>query len=265
MKLQAKFVIPTVVITAIAAIVVSYVVAHQIRQDTLKRAQEVTAEYIQAKASEYLLPEHFSSQHTGPDSIFEYFQKAIRTKEVLKIKAFDKKGLIIYSTAKENIGQISDSPNYYVAREGRIAVQIKPPLKEQSNIDMAGYKQVMEIYTPVRFNGQIYGVIETYYRMDLINESIRETTRSVLTIIGIFALAVLVLTYLLLKVVVLGPVSKLKEVSDRISKGEIDVELPDISTKDEIRDLNDAMKGVFAVVELLRDELQQRDAAEKRG
>lgn len=266
MKLQQKFIIPISIITVVAALLVSYVIARQIRIDALKRAQDVTAEYIQSKASEYLLPEHFDAPvNAEPDSIFEHFQKVIRTKEVLKIKAFNTNGDIIFSTAKENIGQKSDSPNYFAARDGKIAVQIKPPLLEQSNIDMAGFKQVMEIYVPIRINGKIQGVIETYYKMDLINESIRETTNSLLLVVGILALSLLISTYVLLKVVVINPITKLREVSDKISNGVIDVELPDIRTNDEIRALNDALKGVFAAIELLRDEIQQRDAAEKRG
>jgi HAMP domain-containing protein len=47
------------------------------------------------------------------------------------------------------------------------------------------------------------------------------------------------------------PIRSLKNVADKLSEGDLNVQMPDIKTKDEIRDLNESMKGVLAAVNTL--------------
>lgn len=265
MKLLYKFFLPVVVITVIISVVVGVTISRQIKQTALERAQMVTAEYIAQKAYEQLTAESFlDPNYEAHYDIFRDFMRSIVTAEIIKIKAFNDKATIIYSTAKESIGQKSDSANYKSALAGKVAVEIKPPLKdEKENIDLAGYRQVMEIYVPIFIDKKIVGVVETYYKMDFINESINETVRNVLALIILYAVVVLASIYGILKMVILSPVGKLKVAADKIAVGDLNVQLPEITSKDEIRDLNEAMKGVLAAVELLTDEVKKHE--EQRG
>ncbi|MDF1532333.1 MAG: HAMP domain-containing protein [ANME-2 cluster archaeon] len=56
-----------------------------------------------------------------------------------------------------------------------------------------------------------------------------------------------------ISLIITRPLTKLTDVSNKISEGNLDVTLPEIKTKDEIYELNESMKGVLAAVELLTD------------
>ena len=44
------------------------------------------------------------------------------------------------------------------------------------------------------------------------------------------------------------PIRSLQNVADKLSNGDLDVIIPDIKTKDEIKDLSESMKGVMAAI-----------------
>lgn len=187
----------------------------------------------------------------------------IKTRAVIKIKVFNADSRIIFSTKNENIGKTTESNNYKTALTGDVAVNIKPPLEEKENIDLSGYKQIMEIYVPIKYNDEIVGVIVTYYKLDSLNEHIQATKRKICIAIGFFAVTILASFFIILSVVVINPVKKITDVSNKISNGDLNIHLPEIKTRDEIKDLNEALKGVFAVVELLTDEVKRLESKGK--
>jgi nitrogen fixation/metabolism regulation signal transduction histidine kinase len=261
MRLFPKFFIPVVVATVLLSFTAGLVISNQIKTNAINRAQLVTADYIQSNAVRLLSPSNFNDKDfLRQHDRFRDFMGTIQTKEIIKIKVFNTDFDIIYSTSKENIGQKTESGNYKKARVGEIAAQIKKPVEEAANIDLLGYRQVMEVYVPVFYDNEVQGVIETYYKMDYINEDIRHTTRKVLWLIAIFAVSILVSIFIILRIVVINPITQLKGVADKVSNGELDIQLPDIKSKDEIRDLNEALKGVFAAIEFLTDEVKKKDS-----
>src|SRR5574341_560446 len=54
MKLRLKLILPIILITAVMAVLTVYLITDDLEQDALIRAQQVTAEYIIAKARERL-------------------------------------------------------------------------------------------------------------------------------------------------------------------------------------------------------------------
>src|SRR3972149_10382214 len=150
MKLLYKFFLPVISITVIVSVVVGYSISRQVKKNALKKAQVVTADYVLAKATERLSRENFEDRdYARQFGVFESFMNLIKTKEIIKIKVFNASSDIIYSTSKKDIGQKTDSRNYKKALQGQIAADIKPPIEEQDNIDLLGYKQVMEVYVPI--------------------------------------------------------------------------------------------------------------------
>ncbi len=235
MKLVPKEFLPIIAITLVISIVIGLTISSQIKDNTLQRAQIVTAEYISEKAKEQLVAENFQDANfSNQFKTFDDFLKQIQTKEIIKIKVFNANHDIIYSTTKENIGEKTNSQNYEKAIGGDVAAFIKDPIVERENIELKGYRQVMEIYVPIVYNGKVEGVIETYYKMDFINENIAEVTSKVLTIIGAFSILVLIAVYLVLTYVVIKPVNALKDAADKITDGELDTKLPEAKSDDEV-------------------------------
>jgi len=247
MKLMPKVFLPIILITLIISVTIGMTISTQIKDNALERAQHVTAEYISSKAISELTPASFSSEdYRNQTDVFDSFLEHIRTEEVIKIKVFNLNHEIIYSTAKENIGTKTDSQNYENAVNGKISVIVKDPIEDQTNIDLVGYKQVMEIYVPINYDGKIEGVIETYYRMDYVNEVISKVTAKVLMLLGLFSALILITVYLILTFVVIKPINALIVVADKITDGELDTKLPEAKSNDEMSNLVASLEMLVA-------------------
>lgn|SRR5574341_891917 len=254
MKLRLKLILPIILITAVMAVLTVYLITDDLEQDALIRAQQVTAEYIIAKARERLTPENFQDadfQRQKP--VFEAFLNLVKTPEILKIKVFDAKFNIIYSTKAEDIGRKTDSTNYRKSLlEGKIAASIKPPVDETTNIELMGYRQLMEIYVPISYANRTEGVVEVYFKMDAINQAIKDTSTKVVGLIVLFALVVCVAMYAFLTAMVVRPLKRLKGAADKIVAGQTDVSLPYLSTRDEIGALRETLKNVLETMESVK-------------
>ena len=65
---------------------------------------------------------------------------------------------------------------------------------------------------------------------------------------------------------IIKDINNLTKVSNKISQGELDVQLPDIKSKNEIYELNEALKSVIAAVEFLKSYAEEeQNAQDKKG
>lgn len=246
MKLRAKFTIAIVLITAAMSAVAIFVVTKYVEDRALSRAQQLTAEYIRAKAVERLDPWNFGDGNFfRQKETFQTFMTMIKTPEIIKIKVFNARFDIVYSTNDLDIGKKTDSVNYRNSLLGRrVLAVIKPPETEAANIDMLGYRQVMEVYVPILFQEQAAGVIEVYFKMDAINDAIREISRFVIAIIVAFSLAVVAAVYLFLTFLVVKPLRTVGAAIDRLAAGE-KVEMPKPHGRDEIGTLTASLRRLI--------------------
>ena len=260
MRLVLKVFLPIIAITIAISALIGITISDQIKDNSIERAQIVTADYISTKSTEQLVPANFQDNNfSNQYGTFDQFLKQIRTKEIIKIKVFNINHDIIYSTTKENIGEKTNSQNYEKALKGEIAVQIKDPIVEKENIEMKGYRQVMEIYVPIIFDGKVEGVIETYYKMDFINENITEVTSKVLWITAGFTFLILIAIFLVLKFIVTDPVNALRNAADRITDGELDTKLPEARSDDEISNLIASIEMLVASYKLKSKPAESRE------
>lgn len=65
---------------------------------------------------------------------------------------------------------------------------------------------------------------------------------------------------------IIKDINNLTKVSNKISQGELDVQLPNIKSRNEIYELNEALKSVLAAVEFLKNHAEgQQNAQDKKG
>lgn len=248
MKLRSKLILPIIAITAAMSTLTAYLISDHIEQDALARAQHVTAEYIIAKTQAALTAENFQDRDfQAQKPVFQAFLKQITTPDILKIKVFNSRFDIIYSTADDDIGKKTDSSNYRRSlQEGLVVASIKPPLNEKANIELYGYRQLMEVYIPISYNDRIEGVIEAYFKMDAINRSVSGTTRKVIVLIILLALSVCIILYAMLTAMVVRPLRMMTQAAEKAGAGTPDAALRHSPSRDELGALQNALARMIA-------------------
>ncbi|MEK6743204.1 MAG: HAMP domain-containing protein [Nitrospirota bacterium] len=251
MKLRMKLLLPIILIAAAMSLLTAYFVADHIEQEALQRAQAMTAEHVAAKIREGLTVENFRDQDfQRQKTAFESFLRLVRTPEILKVKIFNAKFDIIYSTTAADIGTKTDSSNYRQSLlDSRVLSVIKPPQTEKANIELHGYRQLMEVYVPVVIDGKTEGVIEAYFKMDTVKDAIRATTIQVIALIIVLAAAICIAVYSILTVVVIRPLRSMTQAVEKLTAGEAGTTLPFIGTKDEISVLRDALAQMISALD----------------
>ncbi|MCK4997302.1 cache domain-containing protein [Candidatus Pacearchaeota archaeon] len=95
-------------------------------------------------------------------------------------------------------------------------------------------------------------------------EETREIAKAVIILILLTMLISGIVSFMI-AIRISKPLTRLKGVADEITKGNLDVEMPEIKTKDEIYDLNEGIKGILAAVEFLTGEVEKANPSKKGG
>lgn len=251
MKLRMKLLVPIILLAAAMSLLTVYFVADHIEQDALQRAQVMTAEHVATNIREGLTAANFRDQDfQRQKTAFEGFLRQVRTPEILKVKVFNAKFDIIYSTTAADIGTKTDSSFYRQSlHDSKILSVIKPPVAEKANIELQGYRQLMEVYVPVIIDGKTEGVIEAYFKMDAVKDSIRTTTKMVIALIIVLASAICVAVYSILTVVVIRPLRSMTHAVEKLTAGEPGAALPFLGSGNEISVLRDALARMISTLD----------------
>ena len=135
-----------------------------------------------------------------------FFQQ-IKSDQILRIKVWSFDGIILYSDDDSIIGQdFSENERFQLSISGHTTTEIKEPV-DPENISEIGYGQLMEIYVPIYFDSsQPEGVIELYYNMDPINQSIDESNQIIL--ITVFSIILVIIAAIVVFFIVVHRSSK---------------------------------------------------------
>lgn len=226
LSLFIKFSIPLVILFILSGFFLSYQVRKFIADEAINSTKILIAELIKNHAQQNVTsPDDFSlANPQKTQEVFNQIFEDIKTKDLIRIKVWDKNATIVFADDQTLIGQkFPDNEEFQEAIEGKTTVEIKEPLK-QENISEKGYGQLMELYVPIRLEGESVpsGVIEVYYSMDRLNESILKTQFTARITIAIAFLVLSSLIWFLLYFFVLRPLGKLEtEIKSIKSRGEI--------------------------------------------
>lgn len=138
-----------------------------------------------------------------------------------------------------------------------------PATVNYSNVELRGTMFFgEEVFDESQFNKKV-GLFVASHReqleqkmveMNQLNDDLKKQFLTVFIIVILFAIGMaLLFTYM-----IANPIHILSEVANKIAKGDLNVQLPEIKTNDEIRELSDALKGVLAAEEFLIDEAKKR-------
>ena len=150
------------------------VLVTEIKEDTIHRTENFYSSIITESASRELVQTDFDLNNLDEkQKTFDDFFQQIKTDEMLRIKVWSSDGTIICSDDRSIIGNnYNDNLRFQHSIAGDTTSEIKNPI-DPENISEMGYGQMMEIYIPITLDSvSPIGVIELYYNMDSINDSI---------------------------------------------------------------------------------------------
>lgn len=213
-SVTSKFLLPVLLILTASAVVLGYQISSVISREAIAQAKENISAFAKIQTLRYVSsPSDFSLQDpVRTEQIFDQVLADLKLPEVLRIKVWDKNATVIYSNDKSIVGQrFSDNVEFHEAMEGESVVNIKEPNKAE-NISELGYEQLMEIYVPINLSGESspVGVVETYYKLDRLNEGVKNAQLEIISIIGSIFVAITILIWALLHILVIRPLDKLE-------------------------------------------------------
>jgi len=98
--------------------------------------------------------------------------------------------------------------------------------------------------------------------MNSVSSTSDQSTKVFLGLVGLGLFIGIMVAFLIARAIT-GPLHKLTTVNNQLAAGNIDVTMPNLTSRDEVYDLNESMKGVLAAVQFLTDEVAE--AQSKRG
>lgn len=222
LNLTAKFLIPIFLVFVVIALFLSFQIGAVLKQTAIEQTSSLVVNFVQTQAEQHLASgADFSlidPQKTQQS--FSGIMDEVRTKDVVRIKVWDKDGTVIYSDDQTIVGKkFPDNKEFREAIEGKPEIEIVEPIKDE-NVDEKGYKQLMEIYVPITLTGSSNpdGVIETYYNIDSLNKGIKEARVSVLAISLFIFLVLAIIVWFLFKLLVIKPLAEIESEMAKIQK-----------------------------------------------
>lgn len=193
-NLIRKFSIYSILIIAILGIVLNLVISSKIENMVIERTEITTVSWVELHSNNLLTPAGFKNpDYNLTRENFERFYSMIKTEEITRIKIFDDIGTIVYSDENGLVGKnFQDNEQLKKALNGSVEVEINRGLEKSENVyERKNYSNLMEIYVPVRSSsGEIYGVIELYQILDIVDNEILklQITIAVIIFLGLFTL-----------------------------------------------------------------------------
>jgi two-component system, NtrC family, sensor kinase len=203
---------------------------------------------------------------------------------VLRIRVFDNKGKIVYSSDKENLGTVldmnaqiclgchsatqhpKDTPTWSISKDGKNfkILNIGQSLDNGKGKNFRVLNIVQPIYNEVTCytsschvhskQQKILGIVEANLSLALMDRSIKQQGIAITIYILVFLCVISVVLCIILWNFVSTPVSFLAEGMKRVAGGDLDYHL-DIHTKDEMGELAQAFNSMTFDLKKAKDEL----------
>ncbi|MDP1809307.1 MAG: HD domain-containing phosphohydrolase [Actinomycetota bacterium] len=162
-SLTAKFAIYSLLVIASIGLVIDFVLTNQIRAQLFDEYVTRALAIQRAVVSHHVKPSDFapgSKRLAGPD--FDHFvSKNMISKDLVFVRIVRRDSTVLYSNDRGTIGtRLTSKKDFEEALGGRIIY------KEESHpADRAGAGPLLDMYSPIKFNGRTVGAFETYFSL----------------------------------------------------------------------------------------------------
>ena len=188
-NLLVRFSIVSFVVMVAIAAVLAVVLAEKIRDDAVENLVEEAVGTSKGRLLANITPEDLETPMVGQryDDFDRFVQQSIVSARTARVKLWSKDGTVIYSGDPSQVGEkYPAKKNLLIALTGENAVEIKMP-NDPENRQEAGLGSLMEVYTPIVFEGssEPQGAFEIYHYYSPTAERISYLQGWVFRLIGV--------------------------------------------------------------------------------
>lgn len=186
-----------VIVSAIVGVFVNNYFIYPSFTRLVQKNTENEAIRVAKHISTIFFPEENSPPQIPPPQVVDELANAF---EFMKLKSFDPKGIIVFSTDADEIGEVNKNEYFHdIVAKGSIYAK----LVKKSSLSLEGKSviaDVVEVYVPVMRNGQFVGAFELYYDVSLERGMLkRNLFSSNLLSTGLLFLFVLIILIIIVK------------------------------------------------------------------
>ena len=207
----------------------AYSISEYFKETVLQRSTFNHSNLIKSHAISYHLNKNnFDSKNISSNQqLFSDFENSFDTPELVTVKMWSTDHTVVYSDDTGLVGKsFFDNKKLDAALNGQIVSGISY-LGDSDNSAEQGNSELMEMYIPLKTDsGQVYGVVEVYLAMDLINVYI-DNTNWMIFVITAFSAAIfgviILLTFMAFRRNVINPIITIHEQTKKIKEGNFDI------------------------------------------
>lgn len=215
-----------------------------------------TQERILSRLNQNISPENFSDPFLSrAQGEFQNFFSDVRSPATVRLTIWNKNLTIVYSDLASIIGYHASSN-----REVEQALKTKKPFLAVRTQDtgepiQTAVSDFLEIYVPIRFSGEVVGVVEVRSVIAAVTQPFERQIRIILWSLFIGGLFIIFCISLIIRLFVTDPLHKMITYASEVEKGNFQAKVG-IGTKDEVGNLSNALNRMAGGLKRL-DELKK--------
>ncbi len=189
------FSLVSIIVISIVGLAVSYVITNRTEDIMFKSYASITASNVKTFISGELTKQDFTKPMTGKrlDQFQSFLDKSVLDEDILKIKLWNPKGVVIYSDDHRLIGkQFPIKEDLEESLDGEATSEIVNTNDEAENVlDRQEFDKAIETYVPVmaKEGSKVLGSYEVYLSLKPVLSAVSNVRAQVFS--GLFALYIL--------------------------------------------------------------------------
>ncbi|NOU64965.1 HAMP domain-containing protein [Paenibacillus sp. LMG 31461] len=217
--------------------------------DTISLNQSIREAYVsQISGMTIAINGRYEESRSVSDiqQIFDYIQ--YKNNRVIDMKLYDKQGKILASSNRKEVGTILNAAKIVIPKQDKTIVD-RIPMAEND-------RPIVRLTAPLQEDGSVVGAVEVIFDSSEEELLLKQRTKLILFVGLTIAIILSILLWLILRVIVIRPLSRLREAAVIVKQGG---ELPKLHFKasPEIAEVSDAFNDMVSNLDERYQELQQ--------
>lgn len=185
--LTTKFLIYSFLIILIVGIIAGYLLTGLIRQQIFSDFVSNTIAVQRSIFADRVFKPDFQpgSKRLSGTKFNRFIKDRVLSRDIILVKIWRRDGTVLYSTERQLIGRrFTPDENLRRALSGKISVEESSLSKKENIFERPKFGRLIEIYTPIKFNGRVVGAFETYFSLDPVDNAVSRIRLLVTLLLG---------------------------------------------------------------------------------